>query len=97
MRRTFSPTGLGQNAPSSAGCAGSAKGRSTVKVAPAPGTLVTPIRPAHLVDQALGDGKPEARAAAPPRRSRLGLLELRENALDRIGSNAPICITRREA
>ena len=43
---TFSPgDGLGHDAPRLATRAGRAKGKSTVKVAPAPGTLVTPIRP----------------------------------------------------
>ena len=43
---TFSPdAGFGQDAPRLATCAGTAKGRSTVKVAPAPGTLATPMRP----------------------------------------------------
>ncbi len=48
---------------------GAANGRSTVKVAPAPGMLATLDASAHLVDQALGDGEPEPGAAMPPRRT----------------------------
>ena len=43
---------------------------------------------AHLIDEALGDGETEAGAAVPSRRSALGLLELGEDALDRIGRHA---------
>ncbi len=52
------------------------------KVDPAPGSLSTPISPAHQLDQALGDGQAEAGAAEAAGRGGVGL---RERLEQRVG------------
>ena len=45
------------------------------KVLPRPGSLSTPDRPAHQLDEPRGDRQPQAGAAVPPRRRAVRLLE----------------------
>jgi hypothetical protein len=52
---------------------------------------------AHLVDQALRDGKPEARAAVASRRTGIRLLELGEDALNGVGRHSRPRVAHGEA
>ena len=53
----------------------------------APGLALDGDRAAHALDDALGDGEAEARAAEPPRRRRIGLLELAKDDRHLLGGD----------